>query len=109
MNPMATIVYNKLVRDNIPEIIRNSDKICITEILDEKHYLQKLDEKLLEECAEYQNDKNLEELADILEVLYAITNARGYSLEELEQVRRNKAAEKGAFQDRILLKEVISK
>ena len=100
-------VYNKLVRDKIPEIIENSGKKTITTVLNDEEYLTELDRKLNEECAEYQQDKSIEELADMLEVIYAITLARGYSVGELEQVRREKAENRGGFNDRILLKEVI--
>ena len=65
-----------------------------------------IDAKLDEELAEYHKDQNLEELADLLEVLYAATKARGYSLEELEVCRKKKAEKRGAFDKRILLKEV---
>ena len=100
-------VYNKLVRDKIPEIIESSGKKAITTVLsNEEEYLTELDRKLNEECAEYQQDKNIEELADMLEVIYAITLARGYSVEELEQIRREKAEKRGRFNDRIFLKEV---
>lgn len=98
--------YNKLVRDKIPEIIRQNGKVCDIEILDDNSYIEKLDEKLSEELAEYYQDKNLEELADLLEVLYAVTIARGYSLSELEQLRASKAAKRGGFNDKILLKSV---
>lgn len=100
-------VYNKLVRDKIPEIIENSGKKAITTVLNDEEYLTELDRKLNEECAEYQQDKSIEELADMLEVIYAITLARGYSVGELEQVRREKAEKRGGFNDRIFLKEVI--
>ena len=99
-------VYNKLVRDKIPEIIKNSGKKAITTVLNQEEYLTELDRKLNEECAEYQQDKSIEELADMLEVIYAITVARGYSVGELEQVRREKAENRGGFNDRIILKEV---
>ena len=101
-------IYNKLVRDNIPKIITSSGKECDIEVLDEDRYLTMLDNKLNEECEEYQVDKNLEELADIIEVVYAITKARGYTIEDLERLRQTKANERGAFNDRILLKEVRS-
>lgn len=65
-----------------------------------------LDAKLDEELAEYHQDQNLEELADLLEVIYACAVARGYSVAELEQVRAGKAAKRGSFAERILLKEV---
>lgn len=60
-----------------------------------------LEAKLNEEVAEYQADKNLEEMADVLEVLQAICIARGYSLEELEALRAKKASERGGFADKI--------
>lgn len=97
---MSTIIYNKLVRDKIPEIIKSSGKNTVCRTLDSEEYLIALDQKLSEECAEYQTDKNIEELADILEVLYAIAEVRGYSKEELEQVRAEKAAERGRFTDK---------
>ena len=100
-------VYNKLVRDKIPEIIEKSGKKCIIETMDEKTYLDSLDNKLYEELAEYQQDKSIEELADLLEVIYAVASARGYSIEELERIRAEKAEKRGGFKDRIWLKEVI--
>ena len=79
------MVYNKLVRDKIPQIIAASGKNCVTEVLQEDAYLQKLDEKLSEELAEYQESKSLEELADLQEVMAAVVKARGYTWEELER------------------------
>ena len=101
--------YNKLVRDRIPEIIEASGKICATEILSDEAYLRLLDAKLDEELAEYHSDQNIEELADLLEVIYAAAMARGYTLEQLESVRAAKAEKRGAFANKILLKEVIEK
>ena len=71
--------YNKLVRDRIPEIIASNGHECKTKILADAEYLTMLDAKLNEEIAEYQQDKNIEELADMLEVIRAITAARGYT------------------------------
>ena len=68
-----------------------------------------LDEKFNEELAEYHKDQNIEELADLLELIYAATIARGYSLEELKQVRSVKAAKRGSFEKKILLREVVEK
>ena len=99
--------YNKLVRDRIPEIIETSGNTCVTEILSDEDYLRMLDAKLDEELAEYHKDQNIEELADLLEVIRACAEARGYTLEQLEQVRAEKAAERGEFTKKILLKEVI--
>lgn len=103
---MSVKVYNKLVRDKIPEIIEADNKLCDIEILSDEAYLQMVDAKLDEELAEYHKDQNLEELADLLEVIYAATKARGYSIEELETVRQKKAEKRGAFEKKILLKTV---
>ena len=65
-------VMGKLVRDKIPEIIKNDGKTPIIEILSNEDYLKELDKKLIEEVAEYQADKSVEEMADVLEVLFAI-------------------------------------
>ena len=99
---MSAKLYHKLVRDRIPEIIEADGKTCICETLSQEDYLRFLDEKLNEELAEYQESKSLEELADLLEVMQAVVKARGWTLEELEQVR----ADRGRFEKRILLKEV---
>ena len=104
---MRRITYHKLVRDKIPEIIEAQGKTCVTEILTEEAYIQLLDAKLNEELAEYQDSKSLEELADLLEVMEATAIARGYSWEQLLQVRDEKRNQRGGFADRILLKEVI--
>ena len=99
--------YNKLVRDRIPEIIELSGKSCTTEILSDEEYLRMLDTKLDEELAEYHKDQNIEELADLLEVIRAAAIARGHTIDDLERVRAEKAAERGGFEKRILLKEVV--
>lgn len=99
--------YNKLVRDRIPEIIESSGKSCVTEILSDEDYLKMLEAKLDEELAEYHADQNIEELADLIEVIRACAVARGYTIEELEQVRAEKVAKRGGFAKKILLKEVI--
>lgn len=65
-----------------------------------------LNVKLDEELAEYHKDQNVEELADLLEVIYAAALARGYSIEQLEQIRAAKAEKRGAFQERVFLIEV---
>ncbi|MBR3446372.1 MAG: nucleoside triphosphate pyrophosphohydrolase [Oscillospiraceae bacterium] len=95
--------YQKLVRDKIPEIIEAAGKKPVTHILDEASFLSELDRKLNEECAEYQESRSMEELADMLEVMYAIAEARGSSAAELESIRQKKAAERGAFSKRIFL------
>lgn len=104
---MAVKVYNKLVRDKIPEIIEADGKSCKTKILSDEEYLKMIDAKLDEELAEYHKDQNIEELADLMEVIYAATEARGYSMEQLEAVRLDKVEKRGAFKEKILLREVI--
>lgn len=105
---MAVKIYNKLVRDKIPEIIEADGKTCKTEILSDEEYLKMLDAKLDEELAEYHKDQNIEELADLMEVIYAAAVARGYSVDELEKVREKKAEERGGFGEKVLLREVES-
>ena len=104
---MKEIIYDKLVRDKIPEIIEKSGKQCEMEILSDEKYLEMIDKKIDEELAEYQKDQNIEELADLLEVIYAATKARGYSIEDLEKVRVEKTEKRGGFDKKILLKKVI--
>lgn len=103
---MPVKTYHKLVRDRIPEIIEADGKTCVCETLSDEEYIRLLDQKLNEELAEYQESKSLEELADLLEVMQAVVRARGWTLDELEQVRAEKAAERGGFAKKVLLKEV---
>lgn len=103
---MATIEYRKLVRDRIPEIITADGKTCRTEVLQQEQYLAMLDAKLIEELAEYQESKSMEELADLLEVIHAVAAARGSSFEEVEAIRKKKAEKRGGFNDRIMLIDV---
>ena len=103
---MKKTTYNKLVRDRIPEIIEQAGKTCIWSVLSDEDYLVLLDKKLEEELAEYQESKSMEELADILEVIRAIAVARNSSAEEVETIRRAKAASRGGFEKKILLEEV---
>lgn len=106
---MIKIKYNKLVRDKIPTIIRQNGEYCDFEFLSDEEYKRKLEEKLDEEVAEYHKDKNLGELADILEVLYALAETKGYKPEDIEKVRRIKAEERGTFSKKILLKETYER
>ncbi len=103
---MPTTYYNKLIRDKIPEIIEKSGKRPITEILDDKAYKKHLDIKLGEELQEYLNDDDINEMADLVEVIYAILKYKGIETDDFEQIRKKKAEERGAFDKRLLLKEV---
>ncbi len=97
--------YNKLIRDSIPEIIKSKGGTSITHIANEKEYEEKLIEKLGEEVDEFKKDTTEEELADILEVMYAICEYKGISRERLEEVRKKKLEERGGFTKRIILDE----
>lgn len=103
-----TIIHNKLVRDRIPEIIEGSGKTCVTRILPEAEYLAALDAKLQEELNEYQADKSMEELADLLEVMMAVAEARGHGFAEVEAIRQSKAEKRGGFKARIFLESVAA-
>nr|MBQ4455023.1 nucleoside triphosphate pyrophosphohydrolase [Clostridia bacterium] len=104
---MKTITYHKLVRDKIPEIIEKAGKTYVWFTLSDEEYLKLLDEKLNEELAEYQESKDLEELADLLEVMRAVASARGSSMEDVEKSRIQKAEKRGGFEQKILLEKVI--
>lgn len=100
--------YNKLVRDKIPDIIRAQGKTPVTHTLSDSEYLTALQLKLQEEVAEYLHDNNVEEICDIIEVLYALLACMGVSKEEAEEIRQDKEQRNGAFAQRIFLKDIIS-
>jgi predicted house-cleaning noncanonical NTP pyrophosphatase (MazG superfamily) len=99
--------YNKLVRDKIPEIIEKSGRSCSVKVLGEEEYQQKLKEKLREEMLEFlqsQSDQeSIEELADMLEVIYSIAESKGYSQHQLEAIRKEKEGNRGGFKNRLFL------
>lgn len=97
------VVYNKLVRDRIPDMIRAQGETPNLRILDGEAYLRQLESKLDEEVGEYHRDKNAEELADILEVVYALAEAIGCTKEELMEIYRHKHDDRGGFEKRIFL------
>ena len=97
------MTYNKLVRDKIPEIIRSQGQIPHIRTLNDDEFYMALEQKLDEETAEFHKEKNLEELADILEVVYALAEDLGYSKSELLQTYDRKHEKRGGFRDRIFL------
>ncbi|MCK9476160.1 MAG: nucleoside triphosphate pyrophosphohydrolase [Candidatus Muirbacterium halophilum] len=105
---MKNIVYNKLIRDNIPQIIKKSGKECDIEILTDNEYIKELDKKLEEEYIEYKESKNIEELADIVEVIYAIIESRKITLKEFEKIRNEKNSKRGKFKQKLYLKKVTT-
>jgi len=103
-------IYNKLVRDNIPQIIKDAGKKCKVSILDDEKYLIELKRKVIEEAQELTETKNrletIEELADIFEVLDVILAKEKISMEEILATRIEKNNDKGAFEQKIFLKSV---
>jgi len=96
-------IYNKAIRDKIPEIIKASGKEPKTRQLSDAEFLSKLEEKLVEELKEYQDSKSPEELADILEVIYRIGQLKG---SDLEKIRIKKNQDRGAFEKNLFLIQV---
>lgn len=98
--------YNKIVRDNIPTIIENSGNKYETEIVSDEEALLYLYTKLTEEVNEFLESKDIHEMADIIEVLYAICDKRKMTRAMLETIRQQKEKENGGFENNIILKKV---
>lgn len=95
--------FNKLVRDRIPEIIKESGRECIITVLEDHDYLKSLNNKLKEELDEYYTDDDITELADLVEVIYAILKYKGISIEEFEKIRLDKKTKRGGFDKGVFL------
>lgn len=99
--------YNKLVRDKIPEIINQNGGKCEMKTLDQSRYFSELRAKLKEEINEYLETKNdkeaIEELSDILEVIYSLSEVHGKGFEDIEELRQKKFNERGGFKKKIYL------
>ncbi len=98
------IEYDKLVRDHIPEIIRESGKTCDCDILSDEDFLRYAERKLDEELLEFHATRDVAELADLIEVIYAVSKALGVGREELEAIRAEKARKRGGFEKKIVLR-----
>ena len=96
-------LYHKLIRDHIPEIIESKGGKAEIRILSDEEYPIYLEAKLDEEVGEYHRDKNVEELADILEVVYALAESIGCSREELLETYEKKHAARGGFEKKLFL------
>ena len=102
-------VYNKLVRDKIPELMEvNGDKPTYETLKDDR-YLSELNKKLIEEANEFIEANDPEELADLMEVVYAIATLKNIDLKQVEEIRKQKALKRGAFNKKIFLKSVERK
>lgn len=99
--------YNKLVRDKIPEIIKKSGKNFTVHTASKDEYTKLLEAKLKEETEEYIQDKNLEELSDILEVIITLSKNLGYSENDLFNKRNEKRTKRGGFENSIVLEKVF--
>ena len=102
-------IYEKLVRDNIPRIIEAQGEVPVIRVLDDEEYIRLLDVKLREEMEEYLEDGSMEEMADLIEVARAIVAARGFTWEDVEEIRKAKAERNGAFEKRVFLIGVETK
>ena len=103
--------YNKLVRDNIPNIIKNNGETPITRILTNEEYKQELEKKLYEEYQEVlesSGEDRIEELADMLEVIKALAKLENKDLEDIINIANQKNSKRGAFNDKIFLEKVIT-
>ncbi len=94
---------NKLVRDNIPKIIKNKGETPIIRVAKDKEYEEALINKLYEEVREFLENPSMEEVADVLEVMHAICTLKGVDLKTLEETRQKKKEECGGFSSRIIL------
>ena len=102
-------MYEKLVRDNIPDIIRKNGEEPVVEILNDERYKAELEKKLKEECNEVINAKGMdriEEIADLLEVMHSLVEIEDKTMEDVEKVRIGKKLKRGGFSDKIYLKGV---
>src|SRR5262245_30626771 len=97
--------YNKLIRDRIPEIIERKGEKFVTHIANDEEYRKHVLEKLAEEVKEYSEESALDEMADILEVIYTIIEFKKINREELEDIRQKKKDDRGGFSKRIILDE----
>lgn len=95
--------YNKLVRDKIPKIIMNQHEVPVTRILNDDDYFSELKKKMIEEVYEFLQSEDVEELADVMEVLYACAKVKGVSETELDNMRIQKNNDRGGFNKRIYL------
>lgn len=97
---------HKAVRDRIPEIVGSSDKNYVFKELSDTEFLAELENKLQEELAEYFESKEIEELADLMEVIHRIADLKGFSKEAFESLRLKKKQERGGFEKNLVMFDV---
>lgn len=105
-------IYNKLVRDKIPEIIKNNNEEPITRILNDIDYKKELEKKLYEEYQEVleaTGKDRLEELADMLEITSSLAKLENSTLNNVIEIANKKVLKRGSFENKIFLEKVITK
>ena len=105
-------IYNKLVRDKIPEIIKFNGEMPVTRILNDLEYKEELEKKLYEEYQEVLNSsgkERIEELADMLEIIKYLAKLENSTLEEVITIAKEKSIKRGAFDNKIFLESVLKK
>ena len=102
-------VYNKAIRDKIPEIIESSGASCLVDILDDEKFLDELVFKLEEEIEEFKESTSIEELCDLIEIAFRIAELNGVSNEDFEKMREKKNLERGKFAKNLFLIQVNEK
>ena len=103
------MIYKKLVRDKIPEIISRGGDKPVIRVLDADSYRLELRRKLQEEISEFVESGQAEELVDILEIVYSLASVEGISRYKLEEMRKEKRKERGGFSQKIYLVKVASR
>lgn len=101
-------IFNKLVRDKIPEVIKGTGEKPFCKTLTKTETLSELNKKLTEEVKEYLDSYQIEELADIVEVIYGILYAKNITIEQFEEVRKAKAQVRGGFEKGVFLEYTLS-
>ena len=107
---MGETVYNKLVRDDIPEIIRNDGHVPVVRLLGDQERLPAALDKVVEEARELHESRgDLSEFADVAAIFEAAVKAAGYTMDQVEEAKRQKQSERGGFEDWVYLEKVVSR
>lgn len=105
-------VYNKLVRDKIPNIIEEKGETPVIKVLNENDYKKELEKKLYEEYQEVleaTGKDRLEELADMLEIISSLAKLENSTLNNVIEIANKKVLKRGSFENKIFLEKVITK
>jgi len=102
-------IYNKAIRDKIPEIIKESDNNCNIKTLSDEKFLIELEKKLDEELIEYHESKSVEELTDLIEIIQRIAELKEIDNKTLQELQKQKAEKRGKFKKNLFLLETDEK